>query len=30
MELPIELYEKEVRRGRIIHSYNFENIDHGK
>ena len=30
MELPIELYEKEVRRGRIIHSYNLENIDHGK
>ena len=30
MELPIELYEQEVRRGRIIHSYNFENIDHGK
>ena len=30
MELPIELYEKEVRRGRIIHSYNFENIDHDK
>lgn len=30
MELPIELLEQELKRGTILHSNIFDNIDHGK
>lgn len=30
MELPIELLEQELKRGAILHSNIFDNIDHGK
>jgi len=30
MELPNIVLENEIKRGSILHSYNFENIDHGK
>ena len=30
MELPTSLIERTIRRGTIIHSYGFTDIDHGK